>query len=121
MAQATITSKRATTSPQPAGSIEEAIEGALARDREQILVQTLSHSQLALGVVRAQYKVGSTDLRFVTQRQLSLNAAQSALLRVQAEQRIQRVNLHLALGGSFEPPPPGGPIAVTNGKPPNHR
>jgi outer membrane protein, multidrug efflux system len=90
--------------------VESALAGEIAaRDREEILAQTLSHNQRALGVVRAQYKVGSTDLRFVTQRQLSLNAAQSALLRVQAEQRIQRVNLHLALGGSFEPPPPGTP------------
>ena len=72
-----------------------------ARDREQILAHTLTHNERALGVVRAQYKVGSSDLRFVTQRQLSLNAAESALLRVQVEQRIQRVNLHLALGGSF--------------------
>jgi outer membrane protein TolC len=67
-------------------------------------------------VVRAQYKVGSTDLRFVTQRQLSLNAAESALIRVQADQRIQRVNLHLALGGSFEPAPQSGPIVVTGGQ-----
>ena len=29
----------------------------------------------------------------------------AALVRVQAEQRVQRVNLHLALGGSFEPRP----------------
>ena len=27
------------------------------------------------------------------------------LLRVQSEQRVQRVNLHLALGGNFEKPP----------------
>jgi multidrug efflux system outer membrane protein len=46
--------------------------------------------------------VGSTDLRFVTQQQLVLNATQAALIRVQAEQRIQRVNLHLAVGGSFD-------------------
>jgi hypothetical protein len=30
---------------------------------------------------------------------------QSALVRMQAEQRVQRVNLHLALGGSFEQKP----------------
>ena len=94
--------------------VEAALAAEIAaRDRERILVETLSHSQLALGVVRAQFKVGSTDLRFVTQRQLSLNAAQSALLRVQAEQRIQRVNLHLALGGSFEPAPPSAPVVIT--------
>jgi outer membrane protein, multidrug efflux system len=82
------------------------VESALAaefaaRDREQILAATLSDNQRALGVVRAQYKIGSTDLRFVTQREMTLNAAESSLLRVQAEQRLQRVNLHLALGGSF--------------------
>jgi multidrug efflux system outer membrane protein len=87
------------------------IESALAtefaaRDREQILAATLSDNQRALAVVRAQYKIGSTDLRFVTQREMTLNAAESSLLRVQAEQRIQRVNLHLALGGSFEPRTP---------------
>ncbi len=65
-------------------------------------MQTLSDEQRALDIVRTRFKVGSTDLRFVTQQQLALNATQSALIRVQAEQRIQRVNLHLAVGGSFD-------------------
>ncbi|HEY7446845.1 MAG TPA: TolC family protein [Vicinamibacterales bacterium] len=85
------------------GEVENALSAEIAaREREQILVQTLADSQRALDVVRTQFKVGSTDLRFVTQRQLALNTTQSALIRVQAEQRVQRVNLHLALGGSFE-------------------
>jgi outer membrane protein TolC len=86
------------------------VEGALAaeiaaREREQILTQVVSDNEQALSVVQTQFKVGSTDLRFVEQRQLALNATRSALIRVQAEQRVQRVNLHLALGGSFEPKP----------------
>jgi outer membrane protein, multidrug efflux system len=86
------------------------VEGALsaefaARDREQILTQTLADNRRALDIVQAQFKVGSTDLRFVTQRQLALLSTESALIRVQAEQRVQRVNLHLALGGSFGPRP----------------
>jgi outer membrane protein, multidrug efflux system len=56
-------------------------------------------------VVQTKFKVGSTDLRFVEQRQLALTATRSALIHVQADQRVQRVNLHLALGGSFEPAP----------------
>jgi NodT family efflux transporter outer membrane factor (OMF) lipoprotein len=85
------------------GEVENALSAEIAaRQREQILVQTLADSQRALDVVRTQFKVGSTDLRFVTQRQLALNTTQSALIRVQTEQRVQRVNLHLALGGSFE-------------------
>jgi NodT family efflux transporter outer membrane factor (OMF) lipoprotein len=86
------------------GEVENALSAEIAaREREQILAQTLADNQRALGVVQTQFKVGSTDLRFVTQRQLALNSTQSALIRVQAEQRVQRVNLHLALGGSFEP------------------
>jgi NodT family efflux transporter outer membrane factor (OMF) lipoprotein len=85
------------------GEVENALSAEIAaREREQILVQALADNQRALDVVRTQFKVGSTDLRFVTQRQLALQTTQSALIRMQAEQRVQRVNLHLALGGSFE-------------------
>ena len=93
------------------GEVENALSAEIAaRDRERILAETLSHSQRALEIVQTQFKVGSTDLRFVNERQLALNTTSAALIRVQAEQRVQRVNLHLALGGSFEPrpePPPG--------------
>ena len=85
------------------GEVENALSAELAaRDRERILVRTLSDSQRALEIVQRQFQVGSTDLRFVTQRQLALNSTQSALIRAQSEQRVQRVNLHLALGGSFD-------------------
>jgi outer membrane protein TolC len=92
------------------GEVENALSAEIAaREREQILAQTLSDNQRALEIVQTQFKVGSTDLRFVTQRQLALEATRAALIRVQAEQRVQRVNVHLALGGSFEamPPAPG--------------
>jgi NodT family efflux transporter outer membrane factor (OMF) lipoprotein len=85
------------------GEVENALAAEIAaKEREQILAQTLADSRRAFDIVTTQFKVGSTDLRFVTQRQLAVNATQSALIRVQAEQRVQRVNLHLALGGSFE-------------------
>ncbi len=88
------------------GEVENALSAEIAaREREQILAQTQADSQRALEIVQAQFKVGSTDLRFVTQRQLALNATQSAVIRMRAEQRVQRVNLHLALGGTFEPRP----------------
>jgi NodT family efflux transporter outer membrane factor (OMF) lipoprotein len=85
------------------GEVEGALAAELvAHDREQILTQTLADNQRAFDVVQTQFRVGSTDLRYVTQRQLALNATQSALIHVLAEQRVQRVNLHLALGGSFD-------------------
>jgi outer membrane protein, multidrug efflux system len=86
------------------GEVENALAGEFAaRDRERIIADTITHNQRALELVQTQYKVGSTDLRFVNERELALNATSAALIRVQAEQRVQRVNLHLALGGSFEP------------------
>ena len=36
------------------------------------------------------------------QQQLTLFATRSGLVRVQSEQRVQRVNLYLALGGGFD-------------------
>ena len=95
------------------GEVEGALSAEIAaRERETILTGALGDSQQALSVVQTQFRVGSTDLRFVQQRELALSATRAALIRVQAEQRIQRVNLHLALGGSFDPRPqpiPAGP------------
>jgi NodT family efflux transporter outer membrane factor (OMF) lipoprotein len=87
------------------GEVEEAISRESAvRDREEILARAVSESQRALDLARIAYEVGSIDLRSVQQQQLAVFAARSALVRVQTEQRVQRVNLHLALGGGF-----GGP------------
>ena len=87
------------------GEVEAALSAEIAaREREKILAGTVSDNERALDIVRTQFKIGSTDLRFVAQRQLALEAIQASLLRVQAEQRVQRVNLHLALGGNFQNP-----------------
>ena len=86
------------------GEVENALSAEIAaRDREQILAQTQADNQRAFEIVQTQFKVGTTDLRFVTQRQLALNATQSAVVRMRAEQRVQRVNLHLALGAPSSP------------------
>ena len=61
-------------------------------------------SPRALELEQVRYKVGSRDLRSVTQQQLDAYSASMSLLRVQTEQRVQRVQLHLALGGDFGPP-----------------
>ena len=67
-----------------------------------LLQSARADDQRALDLAQTSYRVGRTDLRAVQQQQLNVYAARLASLRVQSEQLAQRVNLHLALGGSFE-------------------
>ncbi|MBT9492080.1 MAG: efflux transporter outer membrane subunit [Paucibacter sp.] len=73
-------------------------EAALAK-REPLLRSGLNENKRALVLEQQRYQVGSRDLRSVQQQQLAMLAADISLLRVQSEQRLQRVQLHLALGG----------------------
>jgi NodT family efflux transporter outer membrane factor (OMF) lipoprotein len=70
-------------------------------ERELLLQRNVGDNQRALELAEMSYRVGTTDLRNVQQQLISLNTALLGLLRVQSEQLSQRVNLHLALGGSF--------------------
>jgi outer membrane protein TolC len=84
------------------GEVESALAAAQTlAGREPVLRQVLADSERALSLLQNSYEVGVTDLRAVQQQQLSVHAARLTLLRVQSEQLTQRVNLHLALGGSF--------------------
>jgi NodT family efflux transporter outer membrane factor (OMF) lipoprotein len=83
------------------------VEGALSaeaalRDRDAILVENIRDNERALDLAQIQFNVGKVDLRVVQQRQLALYGARTSRLQVQTEQLAQRVNLHLALGGSFD-------------------
>lgn len=69
--------------------------------REPLLAEAVSEGERALALARKRYEVGVDDLRSVEQQQLQLATARTSLLRVQGEQLVQRVNLHLALGGDF--------------------
>jgi multidrug efflux system outer membrane protein len=83
--------------------VEAALSAEVAlRDRDAILVDNVKDSQRALDLAQIQYKVGKIDLRVVQQRQLAVYGARTSRVHVQSEQLAQRVNLHLALGGSFE-------------------
>jgi outer membrane protein, multidrug efflux system len=82
------------------------VEGSLAGEsamlaRESVLATSVADSERALRLAETRYRVGSGDMRSVQQQQISWNSARVNLLRVQSERRIQRVNLHLALGGDF--------------------
>ncbi len=85
------------------GDVENALAaGAILDERQQFLQRSVADNQRALELTETRYRVGKSDLRAVRQQQLEVYAARLALLRVQSEQLAQRVNLHLALGGSFE-------------------
>jgi NodT family efflux transporter outer membrane factor (OMF) lipoprotein len=83
--------------------VEDALSNGFAlAERETFLAAAVRENTRGLDLAGVRYRVGSGDLRGVQQQQLSLYAAQVALLRVQAERLVQRVNLHLALGGGFD-------------------
>ena len=87
------------------GEVENALSTSFTLDaRESILREAVVDNARALELANVRYRVGAGDLRAVQQQSLALHAARTALLRVQAERLVQRVNLHLALGGSFEAP-----------------
>jgi NodT family efflux transporter outer membrane factor (OMF) lipoprotein len=85
------------------GEVENALSSEFTLDgRAAILAQAVTENERALELANTRYRVGSGDLRAVQERQLALHAARTALLRVRAEQLVQRINLYLALGGGFE-------------------
>jgi NodT family efflux transporter outer membrane factor (OMF) lipoprotein len=84
--------------------VENALSAGFSLDeRTTILGRVIADNERTLELSQVRYRVGAGDLRAVNQQQLALYSARSAQIRVEAERRVQRVNLHLALGGSFEP------------------
>jgi outer membrane protein TolC len=84
------------------GEVENALSSEFTLDaRNGLLRKAVAENERALELASVRYRVGSADLRAVQQQQLSLYAARTSLLRVQSEQLVQRVNLHLALGGGW--------------------
>ncbi|HSC96490.1 MAG TPA: efflux transporter outer membrane subunit [Burkholderiales bacterium] len=85
------------------GEVEYALSSGFTLDeRASILAQAVTENERALALANVRYRVGSGDLRAVQQQQLAVYGARTSLIRVQSEQLVQRVNLHLALGGGFD-------------------
>jgi len=89
------------------------VENALAAGRSlaarsRALGAAYGEQQRALELTETSLRVGRADRRALEQQRMSAANARIALLAVQAEELSQRINLHLALGGSFEtlPAPP---------------
>jgi outer membrane protein TolC len=68
-------------------------------------LETVDLYQQTLDLVNTKYEVGQVDLLSVLQMQARVVGAQIAMVNIRSDQLITRVNLHLALGGSFEEDP----------------
>jgi NodT family efflux transporter outer membrane factor (OMF) lipoprotein len=99
------------------GEVESALSEALTADeREAILARSVASNARTLELANVRYRVGSGDLRAVLQQGVALYGARTALLQAQTDRVVQRINLYLALGGSFEAGPiAAAPIAGSNG------
>jgi len=88
------------------GEVESALSAGFAADeREAILTRAVGSNARSLELAQVRLRVGSGDLRAVLQQNVTLYGARSTLLQAQTDRLVQRVNLYLALGGSFEPRP----------------
>jgi NodT family efflux transporter outer membrane factor (OMF) lipoprotein len=76
--------------------------GKLYDEREEYLQVVLAENNAAWELAKTQYEVGKIDLLSVLQMQAKVVGARIALVNIRNDQLINRVNLHLALGGSFE-------------------
>jgi multidrug efflux system outer membrane protein len=76
-------------------------EGLLA-DREKYLQASVRDNSEAYQQGRIQFEVGATDLLSLLQFQSRLLISRAALIGVEQERLTNRINLHLALGGSFQ-------------------
>ena len=77
----------------------------LLAEREVFLQSIVNNEYKAYEIERIRYDEGATDILSVLQIQSRWIAGRIALLRLQNQRLAQRINLHLALGGSFEVAP----------------
>ena len=86
------------------GEVENALTNELLNEeRERFLEAVVENNEAALDIANAQLEEGAIDTLSVLQIQARVIAARSGQIRIRGERLAQRVNLHLALGGSFEP------------------
>ena len=75
---------------------------ALLERCETFLSRAVDNNKQAYGLARKQYEVGQIDLLSVLQMQTRWVGARTGLLRVRNARLAERIDLHLALRGSFD-------------------
>jgi outer membrane protein TolC len=77
----------------------------LLAQREQLLESAVKQNEEALRVAKTRYEAGAIEVLEVLQIQGRTNLSRSALIDMENRRLAERINLHLALGGSFEATP----------------
>lgn len=75
-------------------------------EQEAALREASSQYERARKIAEIRYKEGASDLTDVLVVQRQELQSKTSLLNVRGSRLTQRVNLHLALGGNFQAPPP---------------
>ena len=89
------------------GDVENALAASASlATRAALLTDALTEQTRALDMTETQFKIGRADRRAVEQQRLNMQNARIALHNVRTDELAGRVNLHLALGGSFAPVSP---------------
>lgn len=84
------------------GEVENTLANERTFARRQLLLEkVVEDNQNAYQLARKQYDVGRIEILDVLQIQARVLAARSALIRIQNERLATRIDMHLALGGSF--------------------
>jgi hypothetical protein len=85
------------------GEVENALmDEHLTVERLKIGENALSDRNVALKLVRVRFDAGSVDLLSVLQIQAAQIASQSNVIKLRSAGLANRIDLHLALGGSFD-------------------
>ena len=74
----------------------------LFAQREEFLLSAEENSKRAYELAQEQYDVGQIDLLSVLILQTQWDGARMGVVNIRSDRLTQRVDLHLALGGSFE-------------------
>ncbi|TIH19232.1 TolC family protein [Marinifilum sp. JC120] len=83
--------------------VENGLAGEkLLKEREEYLAQATADNKETFELAQIQYKVGKIDLFELLSHQTRWIGSEISLLNIRRERLDNRINLHLALGGSFE-------------------
>jgi outer membrane protein, multidrug efflux system len=82
------------------------VENALAAERQltqrgTVLAAQAQQTSRAAGLTEVQQEIGRVDAYAVLDKQIAVYRAQMALLQVEVRRLTARIDLHLALGGTF--------------------